>query len=160
MASRVAVDPLGVLPFCRRCERARARRAAAGALWARTCPQRMLVVLAVIALVAAVAIGVAGVVDGLGGPLCPSSSAGAFIVVAYNLLSSSAGAFTPAFVVRGRVGAFPALTGYWINALAIRPAGLLVAAGARRSPSCTRPSLPVRDLRRRMVAVAAPGSSA
>jgi hypothetical protein len=51
-------------------------------------------------------------------------------------------------------GAFPALTGYWVNALSLDAAGVLVAAGCwALSVAQRRLSTPVRQLRRRTVAV-------
>jgi hypothetical protein len=52
-------------------------------------------------------------------------------------------------------GAFPALTGYWVNALELRPEGVLVAAACfMLSIAQRRLSTPARELRRRTVAVA------
>jgi hypothetical protein len=113
---------------------------------------RVLGGLAVIALAGAVAIGVAGAVT-ISVGLVPFVAAGAFIVLAYNL-ELFGGRFHSGFWFAAAWGAFPALTGYWINALAIRPAGLLVAAACfMLSVAQRRLSTPVRDLRRRTVAV-------
>jgi hypothetical protein len=78
---------------------------------------------------------------------------GAIAVVTYNLelfggvIHNSAG-FALAW------GGLPALTGYWINALALRPAGVLVAlACVVLSVAQRRLSTPARELRRRTVAV-------
>src|SRR3954453_521207 len=113
---------------------------------------RALVALAVGGLAGAIAIGVAGVVTVSAG-LAPFVAAGAFIVVAYNL-ELFGGRFHSAFWFAAAWGAFPALTGYWGNALALRPAGLLVAAACfLLSVAQRRLSTPVRELRRHTVAV-------
>src|SRR3954452_13972333 len=88
---------------------------------------RTLVALAAVSLAGAVAIGVAGAVSVSAG-LVPFVAAGAFIVAAYNL-ELFGGRFHTAFWFAAAWGAFPALTGYWINAQEIRLQGLLVAAG-------------------------------
>ena len=106
-----------------------------------------LIVLAAGGLVGAVAIGIAGtiVVSPL---LIPLVLAGAVLVPAYNLE-----------LVGGRVhsdlwfalawGGFPAFTGYFVNALAIRPAGILIAAACCLLSAAQRQlSTPVRALRR------------
>ena len=113
---------------------------------------RTLVVLAAVSLAGAVAIGVAGVVTVSAG-LVPFVAAGAFIVIAYNL-ELFAGRFHTAFWFAAAWGAFPALTGYWVNALAVRVEGLLVAAACfGLSVAQRRLSAPVRELRRHTVAV-------
>src|SRR5689334_2145889 len=113
---------------------------------------RTLAGLAIVALAGAVAIGVVGVVTVSAG-LVPFVVAGAFIVVAYNL-ELFGGRFHSAFWFAAAWGAFPALTGYWINALEIRPAGLLVAAACfGLSVAQRRLSTPVRELRRRTASV-------
>ena len=113
---------------------------------------RTLVGLAAIALAGAVAIGVAGVLTVSAG-LIPFVVVGAFIVVAYNL-ELFGGRFHSTFWFAAAWGAFPALTGYWVNALAFRVEGLLVAAACfGLSVAQRRLSSPVRELRRRTVAV-------
>jgi hypothetical protein len=113
---------------------------------------RTLVALAGVALAGAVAIGVAGVITVSAG-LIGFVAAGAFIVVAYNL-ELFGGRFHSAFWFAAAWGAFPALTGYWVNALSIRVEGLLVAAACfGLSVAQRRLSAPVRELRRRTVAV-------
>jgi len=115
-------------------------------------PRRGLLALALAALAGAVAIGVAGAVTVSAG-LVPFVAAGAFIVLAYNL-ELFGGRFHTAFWFAAAWGAFPALTGYWINALAIRPEGLLVAGACfLLSVAQRRLSTPVRELRRRTVSV-------
>jgi ABC-type branched-subunit amino acid transport system permease subunit len=113
---------------------------------------RLLVGLAVVALAGAVAIGIAGAVTvSLG--LLPFVGAGAFIVAAYNL-ELFGGRFHSDWWFAAAWGAFPALTGYWITALSLRPQGLLVAAACfMLSVAQRRLSTPVRELRRRTVAV-------
>ncbi|MGH2893858.1 MAG: hypothetical protein ACRDPM_11440 [Solirubrobacteraceae bacterium] len=111
-----------------------------------------LIALAVIGLGGAVAIGIAGTIT-VSAWLAPLVVIGAFLVVAYNLE-----------LLGGRVhddtwfalawGAFPALTGYFVNALQVRPQGILVAAACcLLSVAQRRLSTPVRELRRRTVAV-------
>lgn len=113
---------------------------------------RMLVALAVTGLVGAVAIGAIGVVT-LSATLVPFVAAGAFLVVAYNL-ELFGGRFHNDLWFALAWGAFPALTGFWVNALELRPAGLLVAAACcMLSVAQRRLSTPARDLRRRTVAL-------
>src|SRR3954465_8514530 len=113
---------------------------------------RTLAALAVVALAGAVAIGLVGVLTVSAG-LVPFVVAGAFIVVAYNL-ELFGGRFHSAFWFAAAWGAFPALTGYWINALELRPEGLLVAAACfGLSVAQRRLSTPVRELRRRTASV-------
>jgi hypothetical protein len=108
--------------------------------------------LAVVGLAGAVAIGIAGAATvSLG--LVPFIVAGAFIVVAYTL-ELFGGRFHTTFWFAAAWGAFPALTAYWINTLALRPEGILVAAGCfSLSLAQRRLSTPVRELRRRTVSV-------
>jgi hypothetical protein len=112
-----------------------------------------LIALAVVSLTAAMAIGVAGTIT-ISAWLAPLVAFGAFLVVAYNLE-----------LFGGRVhddmwfalawGGFPAFTGYFVNALQVRPAGLLVAGACTLlSVAQRRLSTPVRELRRRTAAVA------
>jgi hypothetical protein len=112
-----------------------------------------LIALAVVSLTAAMAIGVAGTIT-ISAWLAPLVAVGAFLVVAYNLE-----------LFGGRVhddmwfalawGGFPAFTGYFVNALQVRPAGLLVAGACTLlSVAQRRLSTPVRELRRRTAAVA------
>jgi hypothetical protein len=112
----------------------------------------VLIALAVGGLAGALAIGVIGafVVSAL---VLPLVAIGAVLVPAYNLE-----------LARGRVhsdrwfalawGAFPAFTGYFVQTLTIRPAGILVAGACYLlSLAQRRLSTPVRDLRRRTVEV-------
>ncbi|HEY1714119.1 MAG TPA: hypothetical protein VGG07_14525 [Solirubrobacteraceae bacterium] len=111
-----------------------------------------LIALAVVSLAGAVAIGIAGTIT-ISAWLAPLVAAGAFLVVAYNLE-----------LFGGRVhddlwfalawGGFPAFTGYFVNALQVRPAGVLVAAACTLlSVAQRRLSTPARELRRRTAEV-------
>jgi hypothetical protein len=114
--------------------------------------RRSLIALAVGGLAGAVAIGVAGlfVVSLL---LAPLVAAGAFLVLAYNL-ELAGGRFHTDTWFAIAWGGFPAFTGYFVNALSIRPAGVLVAAGCcLLSAAQRRLSTPVRELRRKTVEV-------
>jgi hypothetical protein len=114
--------------------------------------RRSLIALAAGSLAGAVAIGVAGlfVVSPL---LAPLVAAGAFLVLAYNL-ELAGGRFHTNTWFAVAWGGFPAFTGYFVNALSIRPAGILVAAGCSLlSAAQRRLSTPVRELRRNTVAV-------
>jgi hypothetical protein len=112
----------------------------------------LLVGLAVVALAGAVAIGIVGAATVSAG-LVPFIAVGAFIAVAYTL-ELFGGRFHSDWWFAAAWGAFPALTAYWINAVALRPPGILVAAGCLLlSVAQRRLSTPVRDLRRRTVAV-------
>jgi hypothetical protein len=110
--------------------------------------RRWLTVLAALSFAGAVAIGVVGAVT-VSATLVPFVVAGAFIVLAYNL-ELFGGRFHSDFWFAAAWGAFPALTGYWVNALELRAAGVLVA-GACFALSVTqrRLSTQVRELRRR-----------
>ena len=113
---------------------------------------RTLIALAVAGLVGAVAIGVAGLIV-VSPLLAPFVAAGAFLVLAYNLELAGGRFHTDTWFALGW-GAFPAATGYFVNALEIRPVGLLVAAACYLlSVAQRRLSTPVRELRRRTVAV-------
>jgi hypothetical protein len=113
----------------------------------------MLIVLATASLLGATAIGIAGTI--IVSPLiAPLVLAGAILVPAYNLE-----------LLGGRVhndtwfalawGGFPAFTGYFANALTIRPAGILVAAACCLLSAAQRQlSTPVRRLRRDTTEVA------
>jgi hypothetical protein len=114
--------------------------------------ERALLALAVVGLLAAVGIGLAGVVT-ISATLLPFVAAGGFLVVAYNL-ELFGGRFHGDQWFAAAWGAFPALTGYWVNALSLDAAGVLVAAGCwALSVAQRRLSTPVRQLRRRTVAV-------
>jgi hypothetical protein len=111
-----------------------------------------LVALAAVGLAGAVAIGVAGLIV-VSPQLAPLVAAGAFVVVAYNL-ELFGGRFHSDTWFALAWGAFPAFTGYWANALTLRPAGVLVTAACfALSVAQRRLSTPVRELRRRTVSV-------
>ena len=114
--------------------------------------ERSLIALAVAGLAGAVAIGIAGVATVSAG-LTPFVVAGAFIVAAYNL-ELLGGRFHTDFWFAASWGAFPALAGYWINALELRAQGLLVAAACfMLSVAQRRLSRPARELRRRTASI-------
>jgi hypothetical protein len=108
--------------------------------------------LAVVGLLGALGLGFLGVFT-VSALLLLFMVAGAFAVVAYNLeLFGGAIHNTAGFALAW--GGLPAITGYWINALALRPAGLLVAlACVALSVAQRRLSTPARELRRRTVEV-------
>ena len=113
---------------------------------------RLLVALAVVALMGAVAIGIVGAAT-VSLSLVPFVVAGAFLVAAYNL-ELFGGRFHSDFWFAAAWGAFPALTGYWVNALNLRVQGVLVAAACfMLSVAQRRLSTPVRELRRRTISV-------
>jgi hypothetical protein len=112
----------------------------------------VLIALGAVGLAGAVAIGVVGcvVVSPL---LIPFIVVGMLLVPVYNLE-----------LFRGRLhsnhwfafawGAFPAFTGYFVQTLTVRPAGVLVAAACYLlSLAQRRLSTPVRELRRRTISV-------
>jgi hypothetical protein len=103
-------------------------------------------------VVGGVAIGIAGVIV-VSPLLAPLVLAGGVIAPAYNLE-----------LLRGRLhgdfwfalawGAFPAFTGYFVQTLTVRPAGLAVAGACfLLSVAQRRLSTPVRELRRRTAEV-------
>jgi hypothetical protein len=113
---------------------------------------RTLIALALAGLAGAVAIGGLGiaVVSPL---LAPLIVVGALIVPAYNL-EWAGGRFHNDACFALAWGGFPAFTGYFVNALTVRPAGVLVtAACCLLSLAQRRLSTPARELRRRTEAV-------
>jgi hypothetical protein len=109
---------------------------------------RALIALAVASLVGALAIGVAGVIT-VTAWLVPFVLAGALFLPAYNLELAGGRFHGDAWFAAGW-GAFPALTGYFINARAISLDALLLAAGCYAlSVAQRRLSMPARELRRR-----------
>jgi len=111
-----------------------------------------LVALATAGLLGAIGIGIAGAVT-ISATLLPFVAAGGFLVVAYNL-ELFGGRFHGDLWFATAWGAFPALTGYWVNALSLDAAGVLVAAACwALSLAQRRLSTPVRELRRHTVAV-------
>jgi hypothetical protein len=106
-----------------------------------------LIALGAAGLLGALAIGVAGVfvVSPL---LIPLVVLGALLVPAYNL-ELAGGKVHNDLSFALAWGAFPAFTGYFVNALTIRPAGVLVAGACfLLSVAQRRLSTPVRQLRR------------
>jgi len=112
-----------------------------------------LIFLATASLIGAVAIGIAGIFT-VSPLLIPLVVAGGLLVPAYNL-ELAGGRFHNDTWFALAWGAFPAFTGYFANALAVRPAGLLVAGGCCLLSSAQRElSTPVRRLRRSTTEVA------
>jgi hypothetical protein len=115
--------------------------------------RRALLGLAAGGLGGALAIGVAGTIV-VSATLAPLVIAGGFLVVAYNL-ELFGGRFHTDFWFAAAWGAFPALTGWWSNALGLQSAAQAIAAAAAilgcfwLSAAQRRLSTPVRELRRR-----------
>jgi hypothetical protein len=113
---------------------------------------RALWTLAIAALAGAAAIGAAGVAI-VSPSLIPFVAAGVFILVAYNL-ELFGGRFHSDFWFAAAWGAFPAFTSYWVNALSLDAAGLLMAGACfGLSVAQRRLSTPVRELRRQTLSV-------
>jgi hypothetical protein len=119
---------------------------------------RALAIAAGVALAGAVAIGIVGLFV-VSWTLLPFIVVGASAVLAYNL-ELLGGRFHTDFWFAAAWGAFPALTGFWSNALGIHSAQEAVA-GAGVTAACfglsvaqRRLSTPARELRRRTVSVA------
>lgn len=111
-----------------------------------------LIGLATTSLIGAIAIGVAGafIVSPL---IVPLVLAGGLLVPAYNL-ELAGGRFHNDTWFALAWGGFPAFTGYFVNALTIRPAGVLAAAACcLLSVAQRRLSTPVRRLRRQTTEV-------
>ena len=112
----------------------------------------MLIALAAGGLGGAVAIGIVGAVT-VSALLVPLVAVGAFLVLAYNL-EIAGGRFHNDTWFALAWGGFPAFTGYFVNALSIRPEGLLVAAACcLLSVAQRRLSTPARQLRRQTAEV-------
>lgn len=111
----------------------------------------------ILGLLGALAIGVAGTVI-VSPTLAPLVLAGGFVVPAYNL-ELFGGRFHTDFTFAAAWGAFPALTGWWVNALGVGSVREAIAAlGAVfacfwLSVAQRRLSTPVRELRRRTLAL-------
>ncbi|HEY2202540.1 MAG TPA: hypothetical protein VGH56_11675 [Solirubrobacteraceae bacterium] len=106
-----------------------------------------LVALATVSLLGAVVIGVVGIVV-VSPLLAPLVLAGALLVPVYNL-ELGGGRFHNDIGFALAWGGFPAFVGYFVNALTVRPSGLLVvAACSLLSAAQRRLSTPVRSLRR------------
>jgi hypothetical protein len=100
----------------------------------------------------AVAIGIAGIVT-VSAWLTPFVVLGALLLPAYNL-ELGGGRFHGDLWFAAAWGAFPAFTGYFVNALTIDAPGLLIAGGCMAmSVAQRRLSSAARDLRRRTVAI-------
>ncbi len=113
---------------------------------------RTLAVAAAVATAGAVAIGVAGVLT-VTVWLIPFVVAGGAFVPAYNLELAGGRFHTDLWFAIGW-GAFPAFTGYFVNAERVTAAGVLIAAGCLAvSVAQRRLSEAARELRRRTVAV-------
>jgi hypothetical protein len=107
-----------------------------------------LIALSAVGLGGAVAIGVVGAVT-ISALLLPLVVVGAFLALAYNLELFGGRFHNDAWFALAW-GGFPAFTGYFVNSLQIRPAGLLVAAACcLLSVAQRRLSKPARELRRR-----------
>jgi hypothetical protein len=112
-----------------------------------TLKRRTLITLAAAGLLGAVTIGAAGIVV-VSPLLAPLVVVGGFLVPAYNL-ELLGGRFHTDHWFALAWGGFPAFTGYFANALTIRPAGILVAgACCLLSAAQRRLSTPARVLRR------------
>jgi hypothetical protein len=113
---------------------------------------RTLLVVAVVALLGAVAIGVAGVIT-VSAWLAPLVIVGAAFLPAYNL-ELAGGRFHSDLWFAVGWGAFPAFTGYFVNAEKVALPGLLIAVGCLvMSVAQRRLSSAARELRRRTLAV-------
>jgi hypothetical protein len=111
-----------------------------------------LIWLAAAGLAGALAIGVIGAIS-VSVWLVPFLLLGGLLVPAYNLELAGGRFHSDAWFALAW-GGFPALTGYFANALTIRPAGVLVAAACTLlSVAQRRLSTPARELRRRTTAV-------
>jgi hypothetical protein len=113
---------------------------------------RLLAGLAAAALTGAVAIGIAGGVT-VSLTILPLVAIGALLVVAYNLELFGGRMHGDAWFALAW-GAFPAFTGFWANALELTVPGVAMAAACCvLSVAQRRLSTPVRELRRRTIAV-------
>jgi hypothetical protein len=113
---------------------------------------RLLAGLAATSLAGAVAIGIVGGVT-VSATIFPLVAIGALLVVAYNLELFGGRMHGDAWFALAW-GAFPAFTGFWANALELTVPGVAMAAACCvLSVAQRRLSTPVRDLRRRTVAV-------
>jgi hypothetical protein len=118
-----------------------------------------LLALAALGLGGAVAIGIAGIFT-VSATLAPLVAAGALLVPAYNL-ELFGGRFHTDLWFAIAWGAFPALTGWWSNALGVSSPREALAATAAvlgcfwLSVAQRRLSTPVRELRRRTTALSA-----
>jgi hypothetical protein len=117
-----------------------------------TLSNRTLAALALAGVVGALAIGVAGVLT-VSVALLPFVLAGGLFLPAYNLELAGGRFHNDIWFALGW-GAFPALTGYFVNAEKLALPGLLIAAGCLLiSIAQRRLSAPARELRRRTSSV-------
>jgi hypothetical protein len=111
-----------------------------------------LVSLAALSLAGALAIGVAGILT-VSALLAPLVLVGGLFLLAYNLELWGARFHSDLWFAIGW-GAFPAFTGYFVNALSLSVAGLLISVGClMMSVAQRRLSTPARELRRRTASV-------
>ena len=114
---------------------------------------RALIALATVGLGGACAIGGVGAAT-VSATLIPFVLAGAFLVLAYDL-ELLGGRLHNDWTFALAWGGFPALTGFWVCALRLEWPGVLVAVACTvLSLAQRRLSTPVRELRRRTIAVA------
>jgi hypothetical protein len=114
--------------------------------------RQMLTALAVLGLAGAIAIGVGGLVT-VSVTLLPFVLLGGLFLPAYNLELAGGRFHSDLWFALGW-GAFPALTGYFVNAEKLALPGLLIAAGClATSVAQRRLSAPARELRRRTSSV-------
>jgi hypothetical protein len=112
----------------------------------------VLICLAGISLLGAVTIGVVGALT-ISLTLLPFVAVGAFIVMAYNLEWFD-GLFHTTFWLATAWGAFPTLTGYWVNSQTLRASPIIAAAGCFMLTVLQRQlSTPARELRRRTLSL-------
>jgi hypothetical protein len=113
---------------------------------------RALIALSAVSLLAALAIGVGGVLT-VSAWLIPLVLAGGLFLPAYNL-ELAGGRFHSDLWFAVGWGAFPAFTGYFVNAERVALPGLLIAGGClAMSVAQRRLSSPARALRRRTSSV-------
>jgi hypothetical protein len=113
-----------------------------------TLSDRTLIAMAVLSLLGALAIGVAGVLN-VTALLLPFVVLGGLFLPAYNLELLGGRVHNDLWFALGW-GAFPAITGYFVNAQRIALPGVLIAAGClAMSVAQRRLSSPARELRRR-----------
>jgi len=113
---------------------------------------RTLIALAAISMLGALAIGIAGVIV-VSLWLAPIVIAGGLFLPAYNL-ELAGGRFHSDLWFAIGWGAFPAFTGWFVNAESIRLPGVLIALGClAMSVAQRRLSSPARELRRRTAGV-------
>lgn len=115
--------------------------------------RRTLLALAIVSLLGALAIGVAGAIT-VSTLLVPLVIAGGLFLPAYNLEWAGGRLHGDLWFAIGW-GAFPAFTGYFVNALQVALPGVLIALGCLvLSVAQRRLSSPARELRRRTKSVA------